>query len=154
MFWIPNLALALGSLPVAGLPANLVPLFTDRGIGRDLAVWGFSTYGLLGLLGRIFWGFFINRRSISSVLIILGVYGAAVTPLIFLMRGDFAVVYAPIIAFGIGSYVSFNQLVWASYFGRAHLGAITGVARTFASMASSMGPFLMAWMYEIGRAHV
>ena len=148
VFWILNLALALGSLPVAGLPANLVPLFTDRGIGRELAVLGFSTYGLLGLLGRIFWGYFINRRSITGVLIILGVYGTVVTPLIFLMQGDVAVSYAPIIAFGIGSYVSFNQLVWASYFGRKHLGAITGLARPFASVTSSMGPFLMAWLYD------
>ncbi|MEK7216773.1 MAG: MFS transporter, partial [Chloroflexota bacterium] len=148
VFWILNLALALGSLPVAGLPANLVPLFTDRGIGREVAVLGFSTYGLLGLLGRVFWGYLINRRSITAVLLILGVYGTAATPLIFFMEGDIAVIYAPLIAFGIGSYVSFNQLVWASYFGREHLGAITGAARPFASVAASLGPFLMAWLFD------
>jgi len=148
VFWLLNLSIALGSFPVSGLPANLVSLFTDRGISRDLAVLGFSTYGLLGLLGRIFWGILINRRGVVLVMVLLGVYGAAITPLILIAQGDTAVAYAPLIAFGIGSYVSFNQLVWASYFGRDHLGAITGLARPFSSVTSALGPLALAWLYD------
>ena len=153
VFWLVLGGIAIGSFSIVGLPANLIPMFMDKGLPRDLSVWGFTTYGLLGFGGRIVWGYVINRAGVRAALIGMTAYGALITPLFVVLSGPITVVYAGLIAFGIGSFVSFNQVLWAVYFGRAHLGAITGTARPIISLASAAGPFVLAGLYDSTGAH-
>jgi len=44
--------------------------------------------------------------------------------------------------------VAFNQVVWAAYYGRAHLGSITGFAWPARAVVGGAGPFVMALSFD------
>ena len=50
--------------------------------------------------------------------------------------------------FGIGGFIGAQQLVWPAYFGRSHLGAISGIVRPFATGVNATGPMLMAQSFD------
>ena len=53
------------------------------------------------------------------------------------MPGEIALLYAPLAGFFVGGYVAYNQAAFAGYFGRAHLGAMTGDASFTAGLPES-----------------
>ena len=53
-----------------------------------------------------------------------------------------------IAGFGIGAWVGLNQVVWATYFGRANLGSIAGRVRPLITLSGGTGPFLVAAMAD------
>jgi MFS family permease len=141
VFYVLAAALAAGSLSNNGLPISLVALYRDKGLSPEMAVAGFSTYGLFSIIGRFFWGYFVGRFHIRWVLIAVALEGLVTTPLFFVLDGPASLVCAALAGLGIGGQIGFAQLVWPVYFGRLHLGAITGVARpaTFLVMGSGAG---------------
>jgi cyanate permease len=48
------------------------------------------------------------------------------------------------VGFFVGAYVPLHNLVWAVYFGRGHVGAISGAARPLGIILISSGPLLLA----------
>jgi MFS transporter, OFA family, oxalate/formate antiporter len=146
--WLLVFGVSIGSLSTGGLPANLVPLFVEKGFPREAAVLGFSTYGLLSIIARFVWGPIGNRFHVRYVLIAIAVYSAVVMPLGIIATDKLVFVFSGMVGFGIGAYVAFNQLVWAAYFGRANLGAIGGVARPFSAVVNAVGPLMFAFLYD------
>jgi MFS family permease len=149
--WLLVFGISIGSLSTGGLPSNLVPLFVEKGFPREVAVIGFSTYGLLSIIARFVWGPIGNRFHVRYVLIAIAAYCAIVMPIGIFVTGVMTFVFAGMVGFGIGAYVAFNQLVWAAYFGRANLGAIGGIARPFSAVVNAIGPFMFAFLYD--RSH-
>jgi MFS family permease len=148
LFWILVFGISIGGLSYNGLPASLVPMATDRGYSRDLAVLSFSIYGLFSMLGRFFWGYLANRYHIRNVIIAMCVYGIVVTPLFSFLPGALALTYGGLVGFVIGGSVALTPLVWPAYYGRAHIGAISGYSRPLSIVVQSIGPLLMAWSFD------
>lgn len=147
-FWVLVFGVSIGGLSNNGLPASLVPMFSDRGFPRELAVFGFSLYGLCSMLGRFFWGYLANRHHIRTVIIAMSLYGIVVTPLFSILPGPLVLGYSALVGFGIGGYVALSPLVWPAYYGRAHIGAISGFARPFGIIVQSTGPLMMAQFFD------
>lgn len=137
-------AVAIGSLSNTGLPVSLVSIYTDKGLPRELAVAGFSIYGLFSVVGRFFWGYFVNRYHVRWVLIAVAVQGVVATPLFLVLDGPASLVCAALVGLGIGGQIGFAQMVWPAYYGRAHLGAITGVTRPATALVMGSGSGMMA----------
>jgi MFS family permease len=140
--------LAVGSFSLGGLPASIIPIYTDRGFSAEAAALAFTLYGAMSVAARFFWGHFANRFAIRTVLLGISAYGAAVSWTILALPGAAALAYAPLVGFCIGGYVSFNQAAWAEYYGRAHLGAITGAVRPLVIISASSGPIVLASIYD------
>jgi MFS family permease len=147
-YWILGLALAAGSLSITGLPANLVPIYVERGLSPTQAALAFSVYGLCSVACRFVWGELGNRRHIRQVLLLISVYMALVTPLLMLMAPHVAMLYAGLVGFGIGGFVALHQLVWPAYFGRLHLGSIVGSMRPLSTVTAAGGPVLLALLFD------
>lgn len=147
-FWLLTLALAGGFLPISGLPASLPTILVDRGVAVEMAILGISLHGLASIGSRALWGWLGNRAQARTLLAGIGVYGVVVTPLILLMAPTFAVSYAGIVGIGVGGFVMINQLIWVVYFGRAHLGGITGFSRPFHAVISAIAPIVVPVLYE------
>jgi MFS family permease len=47
-----------------------------------------------------------------------------------------------------GTRQAVKQTVWANYYGRGHLGEITGISRTCEMLGMAMGPLLLGWSRE------
>lgn len=147
-FWLLSFAVSIANLATSSLPASLASMFVDRGVRLDLALLGISLHGVGSLASRFLWGWCTNRFHIRSVLQIIAVMGILATPLPFVMHGDIIVIYGGIIGVAIGGFVSTNQLIWPAYFGRTHLGAITGWVRPLQTSVSAVAPLSVPFIYE------
>jgi MFS family permease len=148
LFWMLVLGSALGSLSNNGLPGNLVPLYADLGFSRDLAVLGFSIYGLFSMIGRFFWAYAVGRVNIRRAMIAMAVVGTLVTPSVYFLPGLSVLAFSALNGFVIGGYVALSPMVWPEYFGRRHVGAIGGFARPFITIIQASGPLMMALSYD------
>lgn len=142
-------AVAIGGLSNTGLPVSLVAIYTDKGLPRDMAVIGFSIYGLFSVIGRFFWGYFVNRFHIRPVLMGVAAMGVVGTPLFLVLEGPLSLVCAAAVGLGIGGQIGFAQMVWPAYFGRQHLGAITGVTRPATALIMGSGAGMMAMSADL-----
>jgi cyanate permease len=57
--------------------------------------------------------------------------------------------YGFLVGFFVGAYIPLHQMVWAAYYGRAHVGAMSGVARPLGLFFAASGPFLMAASWDV-----
>jgi hypothetical protein len=64
--------------------------------------------------------------------------------------GQDALLYVFLIAWGIGfgGYVPLQELIWATYFGRVHIGRVRSVAIPLLGMSSAIGPQLAARVFD------
>jgi hypothetical protein len=67
--------------------------------------------------------------------------------------GTLSLGYGFLVGSFVGAYVPLSQLVWADFFGRAHVGAIAAVARPFVIATMSGGPFLLAFTRDVSGSY-
>ena len=94
-------------------------------------------------LAKVVWGLLANRLPLRSVLLLLTAYGALGIPTILLVPnsvGAPALAYGFIVGFYVGAFIPLHVLVWAAFFGRMHVGAISSVGRPFGARVGSSGP--------------
>lgn len=146
--WLLVAAAFFASFSPTAYPANLTPTFSHDGFDLTTAGFAFSAYGFTSFFGRFFWGWLADRMHIRKTLLIICVWNGLTVPLLWLMPGASVLTAGAIAGFGIGGWVGLNQVVWATYFGRANLGAITGRVRPLITMSGGTGPFLVAAMAD------
>lgn len=151
-FWVLLMGVSIGALAANGIPANLANMFTDRGLEFDVAATALVAYGVGSIIAKFAWGWLSNRLHLRKVMLLLTAYGVLIIPTVLLIPdsvGTPALAYGFLIGFYVGAYIPLHFLVWAVYFGRAHVGAISGVGRPLGSVLLSGGPFMMAFTRDI-----
>ena len=109
--WILLLAIAAASLSPNGIPSTLVPMYIDKGFSTQVAALGFSIYGLFSMLARFFWGYLADRYHIRTVLIAISIFTAMSMPMMLILHGNGALIYAALVGFGIGGFVGTQQFL-------------------------------------------
>lgn len=151
-FWVLLMGVAIGALAANGIPASLAAIFRDRGMEFDLAAVSLVAYGIGSIIAKFAWGWLANWLHLRKVMLLLTAYGVVVIPSLLLIPegvGTPALAYGFLVGFYVGAYIPLHFLVWAVYFGRAHVGAISGVGRPIGSVLLSGGPFMMAFTRDI-----
>ena len=146
--WLLVGAAFCGSFSPTAYPTNLVPTYVDAGFALQLSGQAFAAYGFFSFFGRFFWGWLADRIHIRHCLMIVSAYSGITVPLLQVLPGDAVLTAGAIAGFGIGGWVGLNQVVWAAYFGRANLGAITGKVRPLITVSGGSGPLLVAGMAD------
>ena len=147
--WLLVGAAFFGSFSPTAYPTNLVPTFDHAGFSLQVAGWGFAMYGATSFFGRFFWGWLADKTHIRHTLMIVAIYTGLTVPLLHLLPGNSSLFAGAVAGFGIGGWVGLNQAVWASYFGRGNLGAITGRVRPLITISGGTGPLLVAGMADL-----
>jgi cyanate permease len=143
---------SVGSLACNGVPANFTSMFVDRGHSLEVASTALIAYGVGSMLAKFAWGTVANRFHIRGVLLALVALGIVSMPSLLALPGQAGATvlgYGFLVGFFVGAYVPLHQLVWASYFGRAHVGAISGIGRPLGVFFISAGPFMMAALHDV-----
>jgi sugar phosphate permease len=150
--WLLISAFGLGGLAFVALGAQTIPFLTDSGFSRTTAAAMLSLFALPGLLTRPFWGILAERvhprllaaaaflATAGALAIVIPAASAGSTPLVALGFLTFGA--------GIAGFVPMQEVIWASFFGRRHLGAVRGVAMPFQLVFSASGPFLVSIYYD------
>jgi MFS family permease len=154
-FWIFAFALSSHGLMMTGLTFHIMAVGREMGLSADEAVAIFWPMTFFSVTANLAGGWLGDRIKLKYLLLIMmtaqffGTIGLAYAsePLgrAFLTAG-----------FGItgGLFVNLVTIVWPRYFGRAHLGAISGLNMSVMVFTSALGPtFFSGGQYLLGSYH-
>ncbi len=147
-FWLIVLGLGAFNMLVTGLTFHIVSIFADNGLSADLAAAVFLpmsiTTSLIGIPG----GWLVDRIEAKYILAV-GLVFLTITILFSasISSPQLGILYGVIFGLTNGFARIVSNVIWANYFGRENLGAISGLTSTFAASASGLGPLV----YGLGR---
>lgn len=130
-------------------------IIVGRGLDPRLAALVLSTMAPLVLLGNVIAGLLCDRIPSRFVLSIgQGTIGLSILWILFIVSEPWqAFVYGGLIGLAIGINMTTNNVIWANYFGRAHLGSIRGVATAAMVTSSAIGPLPFGVLSDLMHSH-
>ena len=148
-FWLIIFAFGLGGLGQQGFQSNWIPYLEGEGFSTSTAAWAISVYGVCSVSARIIWGTLADQKSIRHLIVIQSLLTSTSVIVLIYVLGPFMLFFF-VIFFGLtmgGSFI-LRPMIVANYFGREHLGAITGYMRPFQSFTGAIGPVAVAIAYD------
>ena len=148
--WLIILGLVLTGFPATGIIANMVPYFVDEGLSPSSASAAFAFFGFGAVFGRPFWGYVAGRFGVHAGLTLYGFgYGAVIS--LYAWAGTPATLFAAAWPVGlvIGGAQQLQSQIWPDYFGRRHVGAITGLTILMVTPAMAAGPLVAAAAFDL-----
>lgn len=149
-FWIIVLGIGAFSMLGTGLTFHIVSIFAGNGLSADLAAAIFLPMSITTALFGVPGGWLIDRVD-AKYMLSVGLVLQVVTILLSasIASPEIAILYG--IIFGLTNGVArvVGNVIWANYFGRENLGAISGLTSTFGSAASGLGPLIYGVGYDL-----
>ena len=151
--WLVIFAYGIANIGLGAMLLHMIPFLTDSGLSPSRASLLFAILAWAALISKIGWGYLMDRyhaRYLSAsaffamgvgVLVLIGVGHS----------GSFGMALAVMLVYGLamGGTVPLQETVWASYFGRGHLGEIRSVAMPFTIVFSAGVKLNTLWWIQI-----
>lgn len=143
-FWVFSIALALQALYITAVTFHIESIFTEAGMKGTRGFDMLPTAALIGIVVSLISGWLSDRIALRWFykLFLLSMAGS--------MAG-FTVLsptWVPLITvcFGVtgGLFGLLTSVTWPRYFGREHLGAISGLCMSMLVFGSAIGPILLS----------
>ena len=152
--WLIVLSITLTGLPATGIIANMVPYFIDEGLSPTFASTAFAMFGLGAMFGRPLWGYAASRFGIHASLTAWG-FGYGIAIALYVLADTPATLFAAAWPVGlvIGGSQQLQSQTWPDYFGRRHVGSITGLTVLLATPAMALGPLVTAAAFEFSGSY-
>ena len=147
--WLIVLGLVLTGFPATGIIANMVPYFVDEGLSLGFASGAFAFFGFGAMFGRPFWGYVAGRFGVHAGLTLYG-FGYALVIALYALADSQWMLFAAAWPVGlvVGGAQQLQSQAWPDYYGRRHVGAITGLTILLVTPAMAAGPLVMAAAFE------
>jgi len=148
-FWFILIASAIPALVNTGLTFHLLLILAEKGISAQIAALVLSIMALIGIPSSMFAGFILEKIRVNIVLTF--VFFMEILVLGILIFTDST---AMAIFFGVfwGIAGGFERIsigvLWPNYYGRKHLGSITGVSSTAMIIGASLGPLPLGLAFD------
>lgn len=147
-FWMYGLILAFNSFFITGFTFHIVSIFGSEGVSRAQAIAIFLPISIIAVSVSTLFNIlsdYLKHKLYLYLMIVSGIFSAV--GLLFLSSA--AGVYVLIIGLGFlgGLFAVLNAVTWPRFFGRTHLGAITGKIMSMLVLASAIAPSLFSFCY-------
>ncbi len=144
-FWI--IAMGLGSMSMlsTGLQFHMVSIFLDNQLSAEAAANVYLPIAVTTAMITLVSGFLVDRMPVRYLLmtaLLLQALALWMAPSLTSLA--FATIYGVVLGSLSGLQRTVSTVVYASYFGRQHLGAISGISSTILVAGSALGPLPMA----------
>ena len=137
-------------LGIGGFHANLVPYYQDIGLAASVAALSATAFAVASVSLRPLWGLLAERISVRFLIGPQVILSAGTVLLILNVGGQTSMLIASALhGATIGAFIALQGLLVANYFGRAHLGAISGVMRPFMTIAGAGSPLFIAMLFDL-----
>ncbi|MSP22010.1 MAG: MFS transporter [Dehalococcoidia bacterium] len=150
--WLLILAFGFALTGMTAMFVHLLQFFVDAGFTRTEAAYFYSTQGLFSLLAKFVWGGAMQRVPARYlVALAFTIAGSSTFGLVLAVHdAPWQVVAALAAAWGLGTggMIPLSEFVWASYFGRRHIGAVRGLGLPFTVMLTSCGPLYASIVFD------
>lgn len=149
-FWLLVAGFVMTGFPATGVIANMVPYFHDSGLSASAAAAGFSLFGLGAIFGRPVWGYVVSRFGVYPSMVAYGIsYGAVILAFVAAFNGITLLLTALPIGVVTGGAQQLQAQAWPDYYGRRHVGSITGVSILATTPALAAGPLVAALAFDL-----
>ena len=141
IFWVFMLGLSSIAMLVTGLFFHMVSIFNDNGLSATVAASVFVPIAATTAVVNLGSGILVDRVPIR-LLMAIALFLQATTLIMaqFLQSVQIAFLYGVMLGIMLGLMGTINGVSWAKYYGRRHLGSITGVTSTVLIAGSALGP--------------
>jgi len=147
-FWIFTLSLMMVALIVTAFTFHVVSIFNSQGLSRQAAIGIFLPSSLIAVAFQFIASWASDFIKLKYILL-LQLVGQIVLCLgiIFLKPG---ISFVVIIGLGItqGLFGVTQNITWVRFFGRKHLGAISGFSTAWIVAGSAVGPYLFSLAFD------
>jgi cyanate permease len=141
IFWVFMLGMASISMLSTGLFFHMVSIFNDNGLSATVAASAFVPIAATTAIVNVISGILIDRIRIRWLMAIALLLQAATLIIAqSLPSVQVAFIYGIMLGTMFGLMNMVNSVSWAKYYGRKHLGSITGVTTTVLIAGSALGP--------------
>lgn len=150
VFWVFSLGRCAVTLISTGLLFHIVSIFAENGLPASFAAVAFLPVALTAAATNLMSGCLVETfrlRSMLSVSLILLAIALVIAP--HLSSSAHVSSFGVCLGACIGLSQTVHTVAWARYYGRIHLGSITGLVSTFVVAASAIGPLPMGLAYDI-----
>lgn len=149
-FWIITIGLSSISMLSTGLQFHMVSIFLDNHLSADAAAGVYVPLALTTAVMTLVSGVLVDRISVRYLLIaalLLQTVSMWLAPSLSSLW--MATLYGVLLGCLSGLQRTVSTVVYASYFGRLHLGAISGISSTIMVAGSALGPLPMAMARDL-----
>lgn len=141
VFWIVAASSGTIAMLTTGLFFHMVSIFKDNGLGPTAAAAAFVPIAVTTAVVNLGSGVLIDRFPARFLLMVaLVLQSVSLWLALYMPSVELAFVYGMILGTLLGLSRMVNSVIWAQYFGRQHLGSITGVTTTIMVAGSALGP--------------
>ena len=150
--WVLVAAVAFGVAAAGSLGVHAIPLLTDAGFSRGEAALLFGTHGGFSLLSKFVWAWALQRWPVKP-LAVLTMSSLAVALLLLVTVaevGSLPLMFPVVALWGsaIGGFLPITEFIWASYFGRRHLGAVRSTGLPISVIFGGAAPVLAGLYFD------
>jgi len=145
-FWIFALMLGMQGLYMTAFTFHIISIFDMAGYSEEVAIKIFQPSAIIAVTATLIASSVSDHIQLKYLLYLKGIGGCiAILGVIFLGQGEIAY-YMIIVGNGLmgGLFSVLATVTWPRYYGRDHLGAISGQAMMIMVFSSALGPILFS----------
>jgi sugar phosphate permease len=144
-FWVFTLILSMSSLVLTAYTFHIVSIFQNAGMTREQAVAIFFPASIVAVAVQFSLSWLSDYVRLKWLLIFKGIGMILMMTALLFLREGFLVILL-IIGHGItqGMMGILSALTWPRFFGRKHLGSISGLSVSVSVAGSAVGPYLFS----------
>lgn len=144
-FWMYALMLSFNSFFVTGLTFHIVSIFASEGFPKEDAISIFLPASVVAVSISTVANYLSDYLRLRLYLYLM-ILGGIVASIGFLYLPTTAGIPLLVIGFGMmsGFFAVLNTIAWPRFYGRDHLGAITGKVMSFLILASALAPSIFS----------
>ncbi len=148
-FWMYGLILAFNSFFITGLTFHVVSVFASEGFPKADAIAIFLPTSVVGVSISLIFNYLSDYLHLKLYLYLM-ILGGIMASVGFLFMSSTIGVPLLVGGFGImsGFFAVLNAIAWPRFFGRNHLGAITGKVMSFLILASALAPPVFSFCFS------
>lgn len=144
VFWVFLAGLASISMLGTGLQFHIVSIFADNGLTPAMAAASYVPIAVTSAALNLASGFLVDRIRLRVMMALaLMLQALSLWMVASLGTAALALTFGVVIGATTGLMRTVSTVAWAKYYGRRHLGSISGVTSTVLVAASALGPLPM-----------
>lgn len=148
-FWMFGLTLAFNSFFITGFTFHIVSIFASQEYTKTQAIAVFLPISVIAISVSTLCNIlsdYINHKIYLYCMLVSGILAS----LGLLLLSNSIGIYLLIIGLGVfgGLFAVVNAVSWPRFYGRKHLGSITGKVMSFLVIASAIAPTLFSYSFS------
>lgn len=149
-FWVYSLMLAFNGYFITGLTFHIISVFNSVGLTKEDAISIFIPMSVISVTTSILFNALSDMMKLKNLLFLMIASGFISSFGLTLLSYTIGY-YMLIVGCGMmgGLFAVLISVTWPRFFGRRHLGAISGLTMQMIVFASALGPLLFSYSYKL-----